>query len=278
MKKIIILLSTYNGEKYLEEQINSLYDQSYKNFEIIARDDGSNDSTLSILKSHNIRIIDSNKNLGAKESFIELLKYAFKNTDAEYFMFCDQDDVWKTNKIEKTLIKMQEIENEFEFKPILVHTNLEVVDNELKEISNSLWEYERILPQYNNFNRLMMQNTITGCTVMINRRLAAKSLFIPNFAIMHDWWIGLIASKFGVIGYLNDSTILYRQHNNNTVGAKNRARINVIKFFLSSCFNLIKKDKEYMNHLEINIVQAKAFLDIFKEDLDQNTVNMIESK
>lgn len=277
MKKIAVLLSTYNGEKYLAEQINSLYNQSYTNFEIIARDDGSSDCTLLILKSYNIKIIDSNKNLGAKKSFIELLKYSFENTDAEYFMFCDQDDVWKTNKIEKTLIKMQEIENEFQFKPILVHSNLEVVNNELKKISNSLWEYEQILPQYNSFNRLMMQNTITGCTVMINRRLAAKSLFIPNSAIMHDWWIGLIASKFGVIRYLNDSTILYRQHNNNTIGAKNRTRINIIKFFLSSCFNLIRKDKEYMNHLEINFIQSKAFLDIFKEDLESNTINMIES-
>lgn len=277
MKKIAVLLSTFNGEKYLEQQLNSLFEQSYKSFEIIARDDRSSDGTLSILKSYNIRIIESNKNLGAKESFIELLKYAFENTDAEYFMFCDQDDVWKKDKIEKTLIKMQEIEKESEFKPILVHTNLEVVDNELKRISNSLWEYEQILPQYNTFNRLVMQNTITGCTVMINRELALKSLFIPTSAIMHDWWIGLIVSKFGVVSYLNESTILYRQHSNNTIGAKNRKQINIVKFFLSSCFNFIKKDKEYIKHLEINIVQARAFLELFKKDLDQNTINMIEN-
>lgn len=277
MEKIVILLSTFNGEKYLQQQLNSLFEQTYKNFEIIARDDISTDNTLSILKSFNIRTIESNENLGAKKSFIELLKYTFENTDADYFMFCDQDDIWKKDKIEKTFIKMKEIEKESQFKPILVHTNLEVVDSELKNISDSLWEYEQILPQYNSFNRLIMQNTITGCTVMINRELAAKSLFVPTSAIMHDWWIGLVASCFGQIHYLNNSTIYYRQHENNTIGAKNR-KVNIIKHFLGAFKSLLKNsDERYLNDLNINLLQAESFLKNYKDDIDEQTRKMLES-
>ena len=95
----MILLSTYNGEKYLKEQLDSIFSQSYKNFEIITRDDGSNDETINILKSYNIKILDTDKNLGAKLSFSTLLNYSVKNTDADYFMFCDQDDIWKNDMI-----------------------------------------------------------------------------------------------------------------------------------------------------------------------------------
>ena len=110
MKRIIILLSTYNGVKYLKNQIDSLMSQSYDDFRIIARDDGSSDESSQILKSYDmIEIVDSQQNLGAKGSFAELLEYAVKHTEGEFFMFCDQDDVWKNDKIEKTLAKMQEM-------------------------------------------------------------------------------------------------------------------------------------------------------------------------
>ena len=113
MNKIIILLSTYNGAKYLKNQIDSLASQTYDDFRIIARDDGSSDESLAILKLYDkIEIVDSRQNLGAKGSFAELLEYAVEHTDGEFFMFCDQDDVWKNDKIEKTLAKIQEMQYE----------------------------------------------------------------------------------------------------------------------------------------------------------------------
>ncbi|OCL91229.1 glycosyltransferase family 2 protein [Aliarcobacter thereius] len=274
--KITILLSTYNGEAYLKEQLDSLFYQTYKNFEIITRDDGSSDDTLKILRLYDIKVLDRTQNLGAKRSFFELLKFAFMHSDSDYFMFCDQDDIWNDNKIEKTLEKMKEFENFYGSElPLLIHTDLEVVDESLKAISNSMWEYEYILPKYNSLNRLLIQNTITGCTMLINRELAKKSLDIPENAIMHDWWIGLVASCFGNIGSVNTSTIKYRQHGKNTIGAKG-FQVNILRHALSLIKSLIFKDIKYLNGMQINILQAKAFLEQFKDKLDVETIKMLE--
>lgn len=275
MSKISILLSTYNGEKYIKEQLDSLFSQTYKDFEIIVRDDISSDKTLEILKSYDVKIIESIENLGAKKSFSTLLEYALHNGDSDYFMFCDQDDIWNDDKIEKTLIKMQNLEKKYGNIPLLVHTDLEVVDEKLKTIHNSMWEYEYILPKCNRLNRLLIQNTITGCTMMINRKLAKKSFDIPKEAIMHDWWIGLVTGYFGRIGYINESTIKYRQHGNNTIGAKG-FQINILRHTLSLMKSLIFKDITYLNHIQINIVQAKAFLEQFRNELDDETIKMLE--
>ena len=273
MPKITILLSTYNGEKYLKEQLDSLFIQTYKNIEIIVRDDGSSDKTLEMLKFYDIKLLFSDGNIGIKKSFETLLLYAYENSDAEYFMFCDQDDVWKNDKIEKTLEEMKRLEKFYGNNiPLLVHTDLEVVDENLKIISSSMWKYEYILPQYNTFNRLLIQNTITGCTMMINRELAKKSLDIPEEAIMHDWWIGLIASCFGKISYLEESTIKYRQHGKNTIGTEGKKNKIIRK-----ALGLLNKKNEYINHIDINISQAKGFLKLFNSKLDINKINLLES-
>ncbi len=265
MKKVIILLSTYNGVKYLKNQIDSLLSQSHDDFRIIARDDGSSDETLSILKSHDkIEVIDSCQNLGAKGSFAKLLEYAVKHTDGKFFMFCDQDDVWQSDKIEKTLAKMQEMEKQFEDMPLLVHTDLEVVDERSNSINGSFMDFQKIDAIKNKFHNLLIQNTITGCTMMIDRKLAQKCLIIPHGAIMHDWWIGLVASKFGKIGYIDESTIKYRQHASNTIGAKGFD----IGFILKSIFKQVSLGK--------NISQAKAFLERFENELDAETIKMLQ--
>ncbi len=151
MKKINILLSTYNGSKYLKEQLDSLLSQTYKDIEIIVRDDGSSDDTLDILKSYDIKLLETKQNLGAMGSFAELLSYAVANSDSEYFMFCDQDDVWNSQKIEKTLEKMQGMEEKFGDIPLLVHTDLEVVDEELNTINSSFMKYQNINPKKISF-------------------------------------------------------------------------------------------------------------------------------
>ena len=267
MKKINILLSTYNGSKYLKEQLDSLLSQTYKDIEIIVRDDGSSDNTIEILKSYNIKPIDTKINLGAMGSFEELLKYALQNSNSDYFMFCDQDDVWDTKKVEKTLAKMEEMEKEFGNIPLLVHTDLEVVDEKLNTINSSFMNFQKINPRISKFHNLLIQNAITGCTVMINRKLAQMCLPIPDKAIMHDWWIGLVATQFGKIGYLNESTIKYRQHTSNTIGAKG-----------FSYWGIIKKgfDISYKIKIDTNITQAKAFLEQFRDELDDETIKMLE--
>ena len=269
--KINVLLSTYNGNGYLKQQLASLQNQTYKNFNIIARDDGSIDNSLGILNSSNIEVIVSNKNLGSSNSFSALLEYSLKS-DSEYFMFCDQDDVWKEEKIEKTLIKMKELESKFGDIPLLVHTDLEVVDEDLRTIDKSFWHFEQINPNMNAFNRLLMQNTITGCTLMINKKLAQLAMPIPSDAIMHDWWLGLVASKFGKIGFVDEPLIKYRQHGANSIGAKGFNYLTVLVKF----YKIFYKNELYLKHLKINIEQAKAFLEIYRDDLDESSVAMLE--
>lgn len=274
---IVILLSTYNGQKYLREQLNSLFEQTYKNFQLIIRDDNSTDNTVEIIKEFqkkykNIELIESKKNLGAKLSFNELIEYIKNISKFQYIMFCDQDDIWLESKIELTLEKMSEIELKYKNKALLIHTDLKVVDDNLSILDNSFWNYEYINPKLNSLNRLIIQNTVTGCTIMFNRKLLSLIDTIPKNSIMHDWYIALIASSFGEIYYLNRATVLYRQHRDNNTGAK---KFNLLKISKDTVGLLFTK-KLYIKHLYINIAQAKEFLFNFRDRLSRDTILMLE--
>lgn len=265
MQKICILLSTYNGSKYLKEQLDSIFFQSYKNFEVIVRDDGSNDTTAEILKSYDIKILDNYQNLGAKGSFFVLLEYTLQNSDAEYFIFCDQDDVWHADKVEKTYQKMQELENIYgKDMPLLVHNDLTVVDEKLDIIAPSFWKYQHIDPSKDSLNRLLLHNTVTGCTMMINRALAEKVKTVPQEAIMHDWWMAMIASAFGKIDYIDEPLMLYRQHSSNDTGAKHYGLSYFVKKFFAKPI------------LEKYINQSQVFLRRYDGDLDEYHKKMLE--
>ena len=247
-RSIDILLATYNGQAYLREQIDSILAQSNHDWQLLIRDDASDDNTLSIIKdyvakySDKVKLIEDNSgHLGASLNFQRLLE----NSIAEYIMFSDQDDVWLPNKIEVTLNLMKATEKEYPNKPILVHTDLRVVDFQLKTIAKSAWRYQGTLPETgNDLNKVMLQNVATGCTIMINRKAKAVSLPIPKEAVMHDWWIVINVAKHGKIVYVPDQLVLYRQHPNNAVGAKKVPRINVPGFLK----NLFSLKKRILNH------------------------------
>ncbi|MGB1188018.1 MAG: glycosyltransferase family 2 protein [Cycloclasticus pugetii] len=272
---IAILLSTYNGAEFLTQQLDSLFEQSHASCEVFVRDDGSQDGTLQVLKGYDVKLLPSTVNMGSKDSFVALLNYALTNSDADHFMFCDQDDVWYADKVEKTLSKMKQMEAKYGDIPLLVNTDLEVVDEALNTIAPSMWQYEHTLPDKNVFSRLLIQNTVTGCTVMINRALAEKCLTIPNGAIMHDWWLGLVASQFGKVGFVDEPTIKYRQHGENTIGAK-EFKVNAFRHVLGLLIGLVSRDKDYLKHMQVNIDQAKCFLEIFAEELDDRNKAMLK--
>jgi glycosyltransferase involved in cell wall biosynthesis len=214
---IDILLATYNGEKYLHQQIDSIINQTYNNWRIIVRDDCSSDDTAKILleykkklKGRFIIVSNGNKNLGPAFNYIELLK----NSSSRYCMFCDQDDYWLPDKIELSVNKL----NEYSGVPALIYTDLEVVDWELKKMDISSPE---IKPGDLYYKNIIVCNKITGCTVIINSEL--RNIVLSgniDYIIMHDWYLALIASLCGAFGYIDKPTILYRQHQNNTVGIK----------------------------------------------------------
>lgn len=222
---IEILLATFGGATFLCEQLDSLFAQTCQDFRILVRDDGSTDDTVTILQRYaglhpgRLELTPSDgQHLGASGSFARLLK----ESRAPYVMFCDQDDVWMSDKVEVTLAAMHDLERDHGARtPLLVSTDLKVVDDRLDAISESFWGYQRIHPtRLKHLSRVLVQNFATGCTVMLNRALAELALPIPTEAIMHDWWLALVATRFGRAQTLDRPTVLYRQHGRNDVGAR----------------------------------------------------------
>lgn len=231
MVNIDILLATFNGELYIDSLLDSICTQTYTAWRLLIRDDCSSDCTTIKIKSFTDRhpnkviVLDNeNKRLGVVGNFNALLN----KSSAQYVMFADQDDVWLPNKIELTLSKAIECDNNM---PLLVHTDLCVVDKNLRQLSDSLWSYQAIDPtRAVKLKDLMVQNVVTGCTMLINRSLAEIAMPIPDESKMHDWWIAMVAVAFGKIEFIPQSTILYRQHDNNDTGAKRWNLSNSFKY------------------------------------------------
>lgn len=224
---IDILMATYNGGKYIQEQIDSILNQTYTEWQLYIRDDGSMDETCSILECNaqrypeSIHIIkDEDKNLGVQANFDRLLA----NSSSEYCAFCDQDDVWIPTHLEREIEAMQETEREYPNMPIVIHSDLCVVDAQLNMLHKSFWKLRYIDPKRCQLPHLILRNIVTGNTMLMNRKLIEEVGHIPSDCMMHDYWIALYAGTFGIVKAIPDSLVLYRQHANNVLGAKRNNR------------------------------------------------------
>ncbi len=264
---VTILLATLNGEDYLKAQLESIAAQTYGNWQLVAGDDGSTDRTLDILKEfekqhpNQVTIMENDPPMGsAKDNFINLLR----NSYGPHFMFCDQDDVWKPDKIYLTLQKMEALETRYGDKiPILVHSDLSVTDENLEMIAESFFQYANI-PKRILLNQLMVQNSVTGCTMMINRCLQQYFLQpLPiSDIIMHDYWAALIAKVFGKIGFVNEPTMYYRQHGHGSSG-KGRNVGDAIFFY-----RRWKEGKHSYRRLMIeSMEQIRGFTETYGDDI-----------
>ena len=218
-----ILLSTYNGAPYLPELLASLEAQTYQDWKLCVRDDGSTDNSVEILQkfqqdhSDHVEIIqDEEGNIGSYQSYMRLLKSA----DSDYIVFCDQDDVWMPNKIELSVAKINELEKlHGKNLPLLIFTDLQAVDKDLKTIHPSFWQYQKLNPEIAyDWKKLLAQNVITGCTILMNQEAKKVCLPAPLYCILPDHWIGVQVSKYGKVGFISTPTLLYRQHGNNVAG------------------------------------------------------------
>lgn len=238
---IQILLATYNGAKYLEAQLDSLLAQTCRRWTLIAHDDGSTDQTLDILRAYQhrypdmIEILEDGLTFGnARDNFTHLIA----NATGEYVMFCDQDDVWLPDKIEKTFRKMQTLEGLHPSLPVVVHTDLEVVDESLCSIAPSMFDYQGLDKSIKSLLQILAKNSVTGCTMMMNRQAITVSLPILPSAVMHDWWIAAMVIKHqGVVEFIDEPLIHYRQHSSNSVGAKKNSISYILKRVFSYFFN-----------------------------------------
>ena len=264
MNKVQILLSTYNGEKYIEEQIESLLKQDYPNMNILIRDDGSKDSTISIVESyqqkHSQLKLIKGKNVGVISSFFELVLQA--DSDSDYFAFCDQDDYWKSSKIPRAICLLEKEDSSI---PLLYFSKLDLVDDQLQFLKHS-----QIPPRGMGLENALIQNIATGCTIVFNR--AMLELFkskVPDVknVTMHDAWFYLLATAFGKTVYDEESHLLYRQHSSNTLGmANNKLKSAMIRY---KNFQKTGKEKPFTK-------QAEEFYRLFKNELSTNQRELVE--
>ena len=266
-----ILLATYNSSRFLREQLDSILAQDWRDFEVLIRDGGSTDDTLEIIGDYQRKYPETIRFLGrfsskAPENFASLLDAS----SAPLIMFSDHDDVWKPEKVRVTVEKYRELESEYgSGTPIMVFTDSEVVDSDLKPISRSMIQFQHLDPFDRALNRLIVQNVPCGNTMLLNRALADLASPIPPEAVMHDHWLTLVAAVMGKIGFLKESTVYYRQHSNNFYGASNY-----------SFFNFLRKSKQgrekIRNRFQQNIDQAVAFGARYAGALDKKDVEMLE--
>ncbi len=221
--KIDVLMATYNGEKYLREQLDSILEQSYGDFRLLISDDGSEDATREILneyvgKDSRVVVFLQNKNVGSTRNF----EFLMKKVENECFMFSDQDDIWQKDKIQKSIDKMNQTDSD------LVYTNLQVVDEDLQVLNPSYWRlkgFEKKVRKYNNFESLYLNNYITGSTMLVKSKWLEKILPLPEKSkyILHDYWTALVVSKWGKMAYVDEPLVKYRQHMDNRIGSKRKS-------------------------------------------------------
>jgi glycosyltransferase involved in cell wall biosynthesis len=219
LKKVIVLLSTYNGAKFVAQQIESILNQTYLNLSIFIRDDGSTDDTLHILNDFvsmypkRIRLIQGT-NIGVVKSFLYLLENS--DEDIDYCCFCDQDDIWLPFKTERAVSHLEIFNKEC---PAMVFTATQLTNSELKPLK--VWPRQPAKePSYYN---ALIQNIAVGATITLNKE--ARNLLCNNHLrtdqiLMHDWWTYLCISAFGKTYYDPEPSILYRQHEHNVIGGE----------------------------------------------------------
>jgi len=263
-KKVAVLISTYNGEKYLKEQLDSILNQTYKNIEIVIRDDGSKDSTVDIVekyqKENSNIILYKEENIGFIKSFFKLLELA----NADYYAYCDQDDIWLENKIELAVKLLNNADNS---KPNMAFGNSDYYDENMKLISEG--EKNKTF----SFKNSLYECVAQGMTMTIND--SAKNIIlknIPEKCLFHDWWTYMICSGLGNVLYSNETVVKYRRFQKNATAEGQ----NFIKVFLWRIKKLladngmkdikaqqIEYKKVYYNEMS---EENKKLLDIFVQE------------
>jgi glycosyltransferase involved in cell wall biosynthesis len=265
---VSVALATYNGSTFLREQLDSIYAQTYEPIEVVVCDDKSTDQTVEILEEYRqrykLKYYVNDKNLRVVKNFEKVMRLC----SGEYVALCDQDDVWLPDKIQKSLGKMHQLEEQAGgHVPLLVFTDLKVADEQLKVRHPSFWRLMKHNPEHHTLNRLLVGHLVTGCTILANKTLVKMAADIPPGAFMHDMWMAWIAAYFGKIAYISEPTVLYRQHGNNVVGATHRTWG---QFFE----NVVRKVSKFdFRTLGPELEQAELFSTHFKDELDRQPGN-----
>ena len=254
---IEVVLPTFNGAAYLAEQVASIHQQTLRPQRLLVRDDGSSDGTQALLAELQqnygawLHLLPSENNLGCSANVNRLLEA----TEAPYVALADQDDVWLPHKLEASLALLQQMERRHGIEqPLLVHSDLTLIDVDGHALGCTYLQRQRLDPLRASPEHLLFTNVVTGCTVLLNRALLNQALPIPSEALMHDWWLALVASHQGQITFLSDPTVLYRQHGANVLGAQGLG----LSYWLQRAKRLLA-DPSAGGHTRAAIRQADCF-------------------
>lgn len=258
-KTVDIILATYNGEKYLDEQIASLVNQTYRAIRILVTDDGSTDATSLVVqkwqqKDPRIFWCPNEQNKGYVKNFLD----AVGRSESSYVMLCDQDDIWNEDKVFRTMQKMQQLEDGE--KPVMVFADAMNFDSATGNDLGSFHKNSHLNTKKVDNAHLFMENKVIGCTVMVNDPVKKYLQQLPDEIRVHDWWLALICSHFGTIGYISEPLLRYRQHENNMIGG------NRYGSYLKQRLLALREQREV---LRATVRQAQAFYDCFSGEMTE---------
>lgn len=265
--QVSILLSVHGDSIFLKGFLNSLANQSFRDFVLMCRFDGiPSPAILSLVSGFPFAVVlPDQTHYNVIASYQRLLDTAMES-DTKYFLFADQDDIWHPDKIARSVQEIKDAESALPTgSPVLVHSDLRVVDEQLKLIAPSMIQYQSLNPARVSLADLMIQNNVTGCTTVFNRALASLAR-IPEEAICHDWYLALTAAAFGTIIFLPESTVDYRQHKDNVYGAVPRKGL--LRHFLQR--------QQLHERVRLTQRQAGAFLNHFRSDLSADQARILE--
>ena len=280
-KRIDILMATYNGEKYLVEQLDSIINQTYRNWNLLIRDDNSTDKTLEIIQNYHkkdkrIKILKDNKgNLGIVRNFEELLK----SSESEFIMFSDQDDIWVENKLDMYLKMIEKIKN----KGFMIHSDAILFDKNKSNILKDTFISKKAINK--GLENVFFNYFVQGATILISKEIKNFILPFPKEVYLHDRYIHLISELFFERIFVNKALIYYRQHGDNQIGAKNTVREllskryfderdrQLIKVIYNKYGSLLTEDKrklieEYFKITDIEKNRFNRFLNLKKSKIN----------
>lgn len=252
-RRLAILMSSYNGAKYIREQIDSIIGQSFTDWTLYIRDDGSTDETLDIIKEYEVKdsrikqYCDNLGNIRVRKSFMTLLE----NIDSDYYAFSDQDDIWLNHKLQEGMDALQGKDG----TPVLFNSDVTLVDGEGNLIQRSYWQFAHLHPEFRfQSTQLIVNPSIIGMTMIFNKE--ARNVMIPysGYNLLHDSWCSIQVSLHGTIISSKTPSVLYRQHCNNVCGIEGVRNTNCLSKLLKSTKNNITKYKTVNQLFDISFI------------------------
>jgi glycosyltransferase involved in cell wall biosynthesis len=269
--KISVVMTSYNGAKYIQQQIESILAQTLPPEEVIICDDNSSDGTWDIIAGYTdekrIKSFRNTQQLGITRNFQKGCGIA---RQGNWIAFADQDDVWLPQKLSVLSDKMRFLDDAVQ--PALVYSDLSVINSADHELAQSFWKQQRINIDNLSLPVILFGNAITGCTMLLNSVMKSEFLKMQNAVFLHDEWLALIAHSFGKNVAVREALVKYRQHENNVTYSEN--------YKVPTFLNRVQAEFQYLfgkkNFISVRVSLAKAFLAQYRSRLSSSDIAILE--